>query len=134
MTFALNITTDGTIDGEGNVWDRFSPLSKLIATASVNNKAQFAGNADAAAHEDMRKVLGDATDAGLLRFCDKFMDVDDVREAFFSVFSIPFNSKNKWALNMVRIPGDNDHYVVMIKARAPPHHVHCWVSSGAGTL
>lgn len=26
-----------------------------------------------------RRVLGDATDSGLLRFCDKIMDVDDVR-------------------------------------------------------
>lgn len=38
-----------------------------------------------------------------------------VRAAFSSVFSIPFNSKNKWALNMVRIPGDADNYLVLIK-------------------
>ena len=62
-----------------------------------------------------RKVLGDATDAGLLRFCDKIMQVDDVRASFESVFSIPFNSRNKWALNMVRIPGDADNYLVLIK-------------------
>lgn len=60
-------------------------------------------------------MLGDATDSGLLRFCDKIMDVDDVRANFESVFSIPFNSRNKWALNMVRIPGDADNYLVLIK-------------------
>ena len=63
------------------------------------------------------QVLGDATDGGLLRFCDKIVDVDGVRDAFASVFSIPFNSKNKWALNMVRIPGDNDNYICFIKVR-----------------
>jgi sodium/potassium-transporting ATPase subunit alpha len=62
-----------------------------------------------------RRVLGDATDASLLRFCDKIMDVDDVRNSFESVFSIPFNSRNKWALNMVRIPGDPNNYLVFIK-------------------
>lgn len=62
-----------------------------------------------------RKVLGDATDSGLLRYCDKIMDVDDVRTSFESVFSIPFNSRNKWALTMVRIPGDPDNYLVLIK-------------------
>lgn len=62
-----------------------------------------------------RKVLGDATDSGLLRFCDRIMDVDDVRSSFESVFSIPFNSRNKWALNMVRIPGDPDNFLVLIK-------------------
>ena len=113
MTFAVNVTTAAPDDSEGgNLWDRFSPLSRLVTIATVNNKAQFEGTDDQ--HGD-RKVLGDATDSGLLRFCDKIIDVDDVRDAFASVFSIPFNSKNKWALNMVRIPGDADSYVVMIK-------------------
>ena len=61
------------------------------------------------------QVLGDATDSGLLRFCDKVIAVDELRDAFETVFSIPFNSKNKWALTMVRVPGDNDSLVVMIK-------------------
>ena len=61
------------------------------------------------------QVLGDATDSGLLRFADKIIGVDDIRDAFARVFSIPFNSKNKWALTMVRVPGDNDNLVVMIK-------------------
>lgn len=243
MTFALNVTTTAPEHADGSLWSTFSPLSKLITIASVNNKAQFEvswcqtlpdilkddmqavpiyalwpsalsqiltasgresgqqtnqicvvlvcryylidffmqGDADpemAAQPGHERRVLGDATDSGLLRFCDKIMDVDDVRNphsslhkalivlqlcscrhesvshpcgqecefwpmndtstefpissssasweesckiavqvraAFSSVFSIPFNSKNKWALNMVRIPGDADNYLVLIK-------------------
>eukprot|EP00892_Ulva_mutabilis_P001291 jgi/Ulvmu1/11162/UM071_0046.1 len=118
MTFALNVTTAVPDHGDGSLWSTFSPLSKLITIASVNNKAQFEGDADpekAAQPGFERRVLGDATDSGLLRFCDKIMDVDDVRAAFSSVFSIPFNSKNKWALNMVRMPGDADNYLVLIK-------------------
>ena len=61
------------------------------------------------------RVLGDATDSGLLRFCDQLVDVDATRAAFSSVYAIPFNSKNKWALTMVVIPGDDENYLAMIK-------------------
>lgn len=42
MTFALNVTTAAPQDStSGSVWDMFSPLSKLITIACVDNKAQF---------------------------------------------------------------------------------------------
>lgn len=42
MTFALNVTTATPQDNTGgSVWDMFSPLSKLITIACVDNKAQF---------------------------------------------------------------------------------------------
>lgn len=42
MTFALNVTTVAAQEGTGgSVWDNFSPLSKLITIACVDNKAQF---------------------------------------------------------------------------------------------
>jgi hypothetical protein len=41
-TFALNVVTAVPSDSTGgSVWDVFSPLSKLITIACVNNKAQF---------------------------------------------------------------------------------------------
>jgi Cation transport ATPase (P-type) len=116
MAFALNVSTAPLGGGlETSLWDTFSPFSKLVCIAAINNKAQFEGEGDAVASGGERKVLGDATDAGLMRFCDRVMDVDDVRGAFVSVFSIPFNSRNKWALNMVRVPGDSNSCLVMLK-------------------
>ena len=41
MTFALNVTTAAPEGADGSLWSTFSPLSKLITIASVNNKAQF---------------------------------------------------------------------------------------------
>jgi magnesium-transporting ATPase (P-type) len=113
MTFALNVATSRSEGVPGSVWDHYTPLSKLVTIAAVNNKAQFGGGEAAASGE--RKVFGDATDSGLLRFCDKVCDVDSVRSVFESVFSIPFNSKNKWALNMTSIPENPDQLIVMIK-------------------
>jgi sodium/potassium-transporting ATPase subunit alpha len=109
-TFCLNVTTIPHEDH--GLWDHFSPLSKLAIIAAVNNKARFHAEEPSS---DVRKVLGDATDSGLLRFCDRIMDVEDVRNAFPSIFSIPFNSKNKWALNMVRIPGISESSLVLMK-------------------
>jgi hypothetical protein len=43
MTFALNVATRADASVAGNVWDQYSPLSKLITIAAVNNKAQFGG-------------------------------------------------------------------------------------------
>jgi hypothetical protein len=41
-SFALNVVTAVPSDSTGgSVWDVFSPLSKLITIACVNNKAQF---------------------------------------------------------------------------------------------
>lgn len=116
-TFAVNVSTGGS-------WHDFSPLSMLVCIATVNNKARFEANTGAhgaavaaatAASGGDRKVLGDATDAGLLRFCDKIVDVNSIRDEFSSLFTIPFNSKNKWALNMVCMPDDPDHFLVMMK-------------------
>lgn len=41
MTFALNVTTSAPAGVDGSLWSTFSPISKLITIASVNNKAQF---------------------------------------------------------------------------------------------
>jgi sodium/potassium-transporting ATPase subunit alpha len=62
-----------------------------------------------------RRVLGDATDSGLLRFCDKVIDVDETRKGFETVFVIPFNSSKKWALTMTKIPGAPDYHLILIK-------------------
>jgi hypothetical protein len=40
-TFAVNVTSMVPEDADGTLWDQFSPLSKLLTIACVNNKAQF---------------------------------------------------------------------------------------------
>jgi hypothetical protein len=60
MTFAVNVTTDAPMDSaNGNLWDTFSPLSKLLTIASVNNKAQFETDSKGdGAYDEARKVRG----------------------------------------------------------------------------
>ncbi|KAI0628777.1 aminophospholipid-transporting P-type ATPase [Trametes polyzona] len=48
---------------------------------------------------DQRKILGDATETGLIRFAGKHIsDYDEYQKQHPRVFEIPFNSSNKWAL------------------------------------
>ena len=110
-TFAINVATNAP----GSAWDSFSPLSRLLTIATVNNKATFEASDASADQGGVRKVLGDATDAGLLRFCDRVVDVEDLRASFNPVFAIPFNSKNKWALTMTAMPGAPNSHLVLIK-------------------
>lgn len=51
---------------------------------------------------EQRKILGDATETGLIRFAGKHIsDYDAYQKAHPKVFEIPFNSSNKWALVIV---------------------------------
>lgn len=53
---------------------------------------------------DQRKILGDATETGLIRFAGKHIsDYDEYQKQHPRTFEIPFNSSNKWALVIVSI-------------------------------
>jgi len=126
-------------------WDGSSTLMKLVTVATVCNKAKFAVAEEPAGGEkehssitvptfqgsaDDRKILGDATDSGLLRYCDKLAPSSVVRMAYKKIFDIPFNSANKWALAVTESPGDKRHQLVFMKG-APEivltkcsHHFH----------
>lgn len=84
-------TTGGGASRVG--WDKFSAHAKLMTIAGVCNRARYEEGGDAGAKD--RKILGDASDAGLLRYCDKTYPVAIARRVFPKVFEIPFNSVNK---------------------------------------
>ncbi|KAI8473316.1 MAG: hypothetical protein J3K34DRAFT_518987 [Monoraphidium minutum] len=125
-------------------WPASSSLVQLLTVATVCNKAKYddqgkgapdgAGGVAVAvpsfvADED-RKMLGDATDCGLLRYCDRRIPCNVLRRAYKIVFDIPFNSANKWAVTITQCPGMSGKDVVMMKG-APEivltkctHHLH----------
>ncbi|KAF8072642.1 Atpalpha [Scenedesmus sp. PABB004] len=112
-------------------WERSSALTKLLTIAVVANKAKFTIGEDNDAGkqrdhtaitvpmfqggEDTRQILGDATDSGLLRYCDRLAPSGLVRMAYKKVFDIPFNSANKWSLAVTSCPGDAAHQLVLMK-------------------
>lgn len=67
------------------------------------------------------KIIGNASDIALLRFCECFVPTDRVRREFPLVFQIPFSSIVKWQLtitkDLTQNPGNkgNSKYIVMVK-------------------
>ena len=54
-----------------------------------------------------KSVTGDATDASLLNFVNEYDNAEDIEAMYTVLAEIPFNSKNKWMMKIVR-PGEND--------------------------
>ncbi|KAL0485858.1 sodium/potassium-transporting ATPase subunit alpha [Acrasis kona] len=75
-------------------------FKELVRVCGLCNRATFD---DKTAHLPMlqRKVQGDASDTGILLFAERFGSVHAVRDQYTELCVIPFNSKNKWMLNIV---------------------------------
>lgn len=90
-------------------YDSNSPSYKALYYIGVNcGKAVF----DATEMEetpdksiDERKVNGDASEAGILKFCEKQQSVSEMRKRNAQAATIPFNSSNKF---MVTVNVDED--------------------------
>ncbi|KAM0747366.1 calcium ATPase [Meredithblackwellia eburnea MCA 4105] len=80
--------------GPGNL------VNTLAGLAGLCNDAVFSGSEEKGAE---RTINGDATDTGLLRFSDRFEDVNSLRHLWKEVSKIAFNSKNKFAIKLVKL-------------------------------
>jgi sodium/potassium-transporting ATPase subunit alpha len=61
-----------------------------------------------------RKVIGDATETGLVRFWETVTPINEFREKNSEVFVIKFNSTNKWAASINRLE-NSDQFVLLMK-------------------
>ncbi|PBK66785.1 calcium ATPase [Armillaria solidipes] len=73
----------------------------LAAIAGICNDAHF-DTVDQELPVEIRKVHGDATDTGLLRFSEGIMPVEDSRAAWIERAKLAFNSKNKFAMKLLQ--------------------------------
>ncbi|BGP26479.1 sodium/potassium-transporting ATPase subunit alpha [Rhodotorula toruloides] len=78
-----------------------SALNQLISIAAVCNDATFVGTEDEAVPTQDKKVAGDATDTGLLRFAASIASVGKLRSTITEVGKLAFSSCNKFALKLV---------------------------------
>ncbi|TNY23070.1 hypothetical protein DMC30DRAFT_444722 [Rhodotorula diobovata] len=77
-------------------------LNQVVAIAAICNDAEFAGDEAPDTPLRSRKVNGDATDTGLLRFAESFSPATQVRGAVIEQQKLAFNSKNKFAVKLVK--------------------------------
>lgn len=111
-------------DNSEVTWQGSTAFTKLITLATVCNRAKYAAAEPVegevavqmfpASNQD-RQILGDATDSGLLRYCDRLIPEHITRTAYTKVHEIPFNSANKWSLVVTECPGQLQQHLVMMK-------------------
>ncbi|KAK4046272.1 hypothetical protein OIV83_006195 [Microbotryomycetes sp. JL201] len=77
----------------------------LAAVAGLCNDAAFESTSTDEPVET-RKVNGDATDTGLLRFAESISSADELRSSWTEVGKVAFNSKNKFAIKVFKTVGD----------------------------
>ena len=74
-------------------------MREMVDIAALNSHVKF-DKTDIPFEQ--RKILGDATETGLIRFAGKYIaDYDCYQKQHPRAFEIPFNSSNKWALVIV---------------------------------
>ncbi|KAG7098125.1 hypothetical protein E1B28_000097 [Marasmius oreades] len=74
-------------------------LKALATAACLCNEAVFEGSGEEGSD---RKISGDATDSGLLRFSDSILHVPKARERWNEVGKLPFNSTTKFAVTLFK--------------------------------
>eukprot|EP00834_Sanchytrium_tribonematis_P004712 NODE_247_length_11822_cov_1.182718.p1 type:complete len:1106 gc:universal NODE_247_length_11822_cov_1.182718:11115-7798(-) len=98
---------------------KLDPKSKdqeiFLKASALNLLAEY-DLADANQDPDKKKINGDATESGILRFMTKhFQDVNELRKESPRVFGVPFNSSNKWAMTITKYKHDEGELSIFIK-------------------
>lgn len=89
-------------------------LEDLIRVCTLCSKTKF-DPSEADVPFENRKIFGDATETGLIKFAGKYIDVPKAILDCKKAFEIPFNSANKWHLSLIEQPHDNGDYIILIK-------------------
>jgi len=74
-------------------------FTELVRISAICNRAKW-DESTKDLPTQQRLIIGDASDTGIMQFAEEFLRVDAAREQFTKLLEIPFNSKNKWMLNI----------------------------------
>ncbi|KAK6415996.1 hypothetical protein LTR95_017517, partial [Oleoguttula sp. CCFEE 5521] len=93
-------------------------MRELARIGAVCNAAEFDASTISEPLEK-RKVNGDATDTAILRFTGSMTVVSSLRSAWRSIYQATFNSKNKFAINVVQSNSEKEADPVLMIKGAP---------------
>ncbi len=87
--------------------------NEVLHMTLLCSRARFENNEGPIA---TRTIIGDATEAGLLRIAaQKLEHYETLHDTHPKVFEIPFNSENKWAMTIHRKKHANGHFMLYLK-------------------
>jgi sodium/potassium-transporting ATPase subunit alpha len=73
---------------------------------------------------EQRKVNGDATETGLLRYAASHADVNELHKTFPVVFELPFTTHTKWALTIHSLSAsENPEHSYLVLMKGAPERV-----------
>jgi len=81
-------------------------ITELIRVCSLCNRAVFQEPVDESLPIAERPVMGDASDTAMLRFAEDYHSVSEMRREYKTLALLPFNSKNKYMLTLLKQPSD----------------------------
>jgi sodium/potassium-transporting ATPase subunit alpha len=88
-----------------------SAFSQLAHIGAICNAASFDASTPASTPLPLRIIHGDATDQACLRFAEELVGVDAARADWTSAAGLAFNSKNKFAVQVLSATGSHDRVV-----------------------
>ncbi|KAI9303354.1 hypothetical protein BJ944DRAFT_241529 [Cunninghamella echinulata] len=87
-------------------------VREIAMISALNSRAKF-DRTDVPISE--RKILGDATETGLMRFASQHDEFDELTTRYPKVYEVPFNSENKYALSIHNKPHANGEWTLYVK-------------------
>ena len=76
-------------------------IIELVKNMSLCNRARYDSTKRATSAEQ-RAIIGDASDSAFLVYADQFVKVSNTRLQYPKLAEIPFHSKNKWMLSIIK--------------------------------
>jgi sodium/potassium-transporting ATPase subunit alpha len=89
-------------------------LEELQMISCMCSKAKF-DEADKNLPIEERRVFGDATETGLLRYAAAHLNIDELHSKHPKVFEIPFSSHTKWNMTIHKMKHENGSLKMLIK-------------------
>lgn len=75
-------------------------ITELIKMMALCNRARY--DTSSQLPLEQRPILGDASDSAFFTFAEQFLKVGNIRLQCPKLAEIPFNSKNKWMLSIIK--------------------------------
>jgi sodium/potassium-transporting ATPase subunit alpha len=104
---------------DGDAFESFDPANKcfqaLQRIATLNTDAIFLASSANEPDVLKRETKGDASESAIIKFVEPLRSIVEYRGSSPRIFSIPFNSSNKWMLAIHCQENPNDPLIAMVK-------------------
>jgi sodium/potassium-transporting ATPase subunit alpha len=108
----------GDAKDAAGLYEQSKILRTLANLSAVCNAAEFDASTVTKPLAE-RKINGDATDSAILRFAEFMTPVSSLRAYWRTIYQVTFNSKNKFAINVVQSDTAPEEGIVLMIKGAP---------------